>query len=432
MTRARHVSPGGRRVGLWLAVLAACGAEPEPGVRVGPVAYPADQVARLTPQQLRSLADVSAFGAAIARGEFGGVRQPAVERAAERSRIAGLPWALAARELEIGDAELRTAYAEAPEWELTVRHLVLLVPRWARAAERQAAWARAEQARRRALEGGDFGAVADEYSEEPGAAERGGLLQPGRRGTWVEPFWEAALALQPGEISPVVETEYGFHVLQLEDREPIRFEEADRARLLRRLIPEERASVAMERWLGEQPAVLQLDRSQALTARALLQVGEAPETLVVAHWSAPDEPEGRYTARDLALYRAALDGEELDRLDRADDDGFLARIESDAREAKWADAARRLGVSTAAGATAEAERRWEGRSARWAEAFGFRRGMGEPEIAAAALRALAAAGQEARIARLELAGLRPLLWPRYPVSAAELGLPATPSNSPTP
>ena len=55
----------------------------------------------------------------------------------------------------------------------------------------------AEEARQRALAGEDFAALAGEYSEEPGAAERGGLLQPGREGTWVDPFWQAALALVP-------------------------------------------------------------------------------------------------------------------------------------------------------------------------------------------------------------------------------------------
>jgi hypothetical protein len=411
----------------------ACRAEPEAALRVGGIGYPSEQVARLTPEQLGSLADLTAFGLATARGELGALAEPLADRAAERARANALPWALAARELDLGEAELRQAYAAAPEWELTVRHLVRLVPRWATPEERQQARARAEEARQRAVAGEDFAALAGEYSEEPGAAERGGLLQPGREGTWVDPFWNAALALQPGGISPVVETEYGYHVIRLEDRQPVPFEEADRATLLRRAVTEDRASAAMERWLGEHPEQLRIDRTAVLTARGLLTLGEVPDTLVLARWAAPVNggQEGRYTARDLALFRASLDGEELERLDAAEESGYVGRVERDAQEAIWADAAGRLGVEPAEREAASERRIREARMTRWAEGLGFRRGMAEEEIRATALRALAGRGQEARITRMELVGLRPLLWQRYEVSGPALPFPTASSSSPT-
>ena len=66
--------------------------------------------------------------------------------------------------------------------------------------------------------------AADRVTGKPSNSLR--LLRPGREGSWVSEFWTAALALEPGEISPVTETQYGFHVLRLEDRRPVSFEEA--------------------------------------------------------------------------------------------------------------------------------------------------------------------------------------------------------------
>jgi hypothetical protein len=417
---------------LALFTLAACRAAPDAALRVGDVGYPAEEVGRLAPEQLRSLADLTAFGLAVAREEVGTLVEPLAERAGERARVQSLPWALAVRELRMDEAQLRQAYATSPEWELSVRHVVRLVPRVASAAERQEARARVEEARRRALAGEEFSALASEFSEEPGAAERGGLLQPGREGTWVDPFWRAATALEPGGISPVVETEYGYHVLGLDDRQPVPFEEADRAALYRRIIPEPQASAAMARWVEERGEMLQVDRDAVLAARGSLQAGEAPDTLVLARWAGWPEGEAeQYTARDLALFRASLQGDELARLDGATEDGYVDRARRDAEEAVWADVARRLGVTAPEGAIVSAQRDLEVRAVRWAQGLGFRPGMPEAELRAAALRGLATRGQEARIARVEVVGMRPLLWERYGVSVEALAPSAAASSSPT-
>lgn len=416
-----------------LPVLLACGGEPRPALQVGGVSYAADEVATLSPELLRSLADLTAFGQAAARGELVMLGEPLMQRAGERGRVQALPLYLAAREMGIGEVELRAAYAERPEWSLTVRHLVRLVPRAAVQEERLQAWTRAEEARRRAVGGDDFTAVAAEFSEEPGAAERGGLLQPGREGTWVGPFWEAALALQPGEVSPVVETEYGYHVIRLEEREPVPFGEADPSRLLAALVPEARAVRAMEQWLAARADALTLQREAVRTARDLFAVGQAPDTLVLARWTHPEgeREQRRYTAQDLAVFRAALEGEERERLERAGAEAMVNRAEADAREAMWADAAEGMGVPASEAASAAARHEWEGRAIRWAQALGFREGMSEEEIRATALRGLAGRGQELRITRSEIAGMRPLLWRRYGVSGTAVSAPVASSNSAT-
>ena len=113
-----------------------------------------------------------------------------------------------------------------PDWELTVRHILFFSERWRTAAHRAEAEAKAGRAMESLRAGADFASTAAALSEEPGAEGRQGLLTPGREGSWVPEFWASALALQPGDISPVTETQYGYHILRLEDRQAVPFVEA--------------------------------------------------------------------------------------------------------------------------------------------------------------------------------------------------------------
>ncbi|MGH7729917.1 MAG: peptidylprolyl isomerase, partial [Candidatus Eiseniibacteriota bacterium] len=67
-------------------------------------------------------------------------------------------------------------------------------------------------------DGGDFAELAKRFSQEPGAPTNGGDLGWFGRGRMVKEFETAALALKPGEISPVVKTQFGYHIIKLEDR----------------------------------------------------------------------------------------------------------------------------------------------------------------------------------------------------------------------
>ena len=69
--------------------------------------------------------------------------------------------------------------------------------------------------RKRIVDGADFASMARIYSEDPGSAAKGGELGDFTRGVMYPEFESAAFALQEGEISPIVETEAGFHILQL-------------------------------------------------------------------------------------------------------------------------------------------------------------------------------------------------------------------------
>lgn len=66
--------------------------------------------------------------------------------------------------------------------------------------------------------GGDFAALAKEKSKDPGSGANGGDLGYFAKGQMVKPFEEATFALKPGEISEPVQSQFGWHIIKLEDK----------------------------------------------------------------------------------------------------------------------------------------------------------------------------------------------------------------------
>ncbi len=87
------------------------------------------------------------------------------------------------------------------------------------AEERQKAMEKLKSIRQRIVEGKeDFAALAQRYSDDYGSARQGGDLGWSRRGKFVPEFEAAAYNLEKGEISDIVESEFGFHIIQLLER----------------------------------------------------------------------------------------------------------------------------------------------------------------------------------------------------------------------
>jgi len=143
-----------------------------------------------------SLACVFALGCVVTT--HGGPGTPPVAAIEERTTTArtneNLP-------TEIGARHLLVQYAGAQS----------APPRVTRT--KQEALQRAQEARARAQAGEDFTALVAEYSDEPGAGDRGGSLGRFQHHAMVRPFSDAAFRLKVGQLSGVVETPFGFHVI---------------------------------------------------------------------------------------------------------------------------------------------------------------------------------------------------------------------------
>lgn len=85
-------------------------------------------------------------------------------------------------------------------------------------AERERVKLELNKLRERVLNGDRFSTLATLYSEDPGSASKGGELGFFNRGYMVAEFEAAAFALKPGEVSPVIESQFGFHIIQLIER----------------------------------------------------------------------------------------------------------------------------------------------------------------------------------------------------------------------
>ncbi|MCS6950187.1 MAG: peptidylprolyl isomerase [bacterium] len=113
------------------------------------------------------------------------------------------------------DEELKRSYDL-----LSVRHI--LVSTGNRTEEQ--ARKRAEEILQKVRSGSDFAKLAREFSDDPGSKENGGSLPPVSRSqlssTFVPEFAKAVEALQPGQVSDLVKTQYGFHIIRLDSVKP--------------------------------------------------------------------------------------------------------------------------------------------------------------------------------------------------------------------
>lgn len=100
--------------------------------------------------------------------------------------------------------------------EVEVREIVYK-PR-VNAEQKGIARQRITELRQRLSDGEDFATLAKKYSDDPGSGSNGGDLGWQKRGSFVPEFEAVLYNLEKGQISPIVETEFGFHVIQMLER----------------------------------------------------------------------------------------------------------------------------------------------------------------------------------------------------------------------
>jgi peptidyl-prolyl cis-trans isomerase D len=126
--------------------------------------------------------------------------------------------------IQLTDEQLRKAYAESldnfrmPE-RIHVRH-ILISTEGKSDAEKKALRAKAEDVLKQVKNGGDWVALAKKYSDDKGNADKGGDLNWVVRGQMVKEFEDAAFALKPNEISGIVTTQFGYHIIQVLEIDP--------------------------------------------------------------------------------------------------------------------------------------------------------------------------------------------------------------------
>lgn len=113
------------------------------------------------------------------------------------------------------DAEIAKAYGE--DKTASVRH-ILLMTEGKNAAEKAEIHKKIEGILARAKAGEDFAALAKECSEDTGSKDNGGLYENFGRGQMVKPFEDACFSVSPGQISGIVETQFGYHIIQVVER----------------------------------------------------------------------------------------------------------------------------------------------------------------------------------------------------------------------
>ena len=124
---------------------------------------------------------------------------------------------------QISDADVQAYYnAHQDQYQVKeqvkVRHILIAVPAGADAKTDAAAKAKAEDILKQIKAGGNFADLASKNSDDPGSKTQGGELGWLDRGKTVPEFDKVAFTLAPGQTSDLVKTQFGYHILQVEEK----------------------------------------------------------------------------------------------------------------------------------------------------------------------------------------------------------------------
>ena len=124
----------------------------------------------------------------------------------------------------------------------------------------------AQMLRQRIVDGEDFGELAIQYSDDPGSGVQGGDLGWAGRGRYVPEFDGAAFSLEIGEISQPVQTTFGYHIIEILERDEERPKDENNV--------QQEYAAAFQSWLQEQVLTLNIDRPDDLSSRLPGDLGQ--------------------------------------------------------------------------------------------------------------------------------------------------------------
>lgn len=123
----------------------------------------------------------------------------------------------------VSDEDAKKFYDESPQnfqhpEQVQASHILIKVEQTADEAAKKAAKAKCEDLLKKVKAGGDFAALAKENSDCP-SKDKGGDLGMFEKGKMVKPFEEAAFAMKVGDVSDIVETQFGYHIIKLTNKQ---------------------------------------------------------------------------------------------------------------------------------------------------------------------------------------------------------------------
>ena len=125
---------------------------------------------------------------------------------------------------QVTDAEIQSYYNAHQNLyqvkeQVKARHILIAVPAGADAKTDAAAKAKAEDILKQIKAGGDFAKLAEANSDDPGSKTQGGELGFLQRGQTVPEFDQALFSMQPGQTSGLIKTKFGYHIIQVEQKD---------------------------------------------------------------------------------------------------------------------------------------------------------------------------------------------------------------------
>jgi peptidyl-prolyl cis-trans isomerase D len=136
----------------------------------------------------------------------------------DASSLPGGAGQVSQQELQAYYNEHMNDYKEKPT--ISVRHILVQVPQGANAATDSAAKAKAQDILNQLHNGGNFADLAKKYSDDPGSKDKGGEYDNIAQGTFAPEFEQAVYAMSSGQISGLVKTSFGYHIIQLISKTP--------------------------------------------------------------------------------------------------------------------------------------------------------------------------------------------------------------------
>ncbi len=125
--------------------------------------------------------------------------------------------------IKVTEKEAKAYYDKNPDLfkspeQIKARHILIQVPKESSDEEKKKLKEKAEEVLKKVKAGEDFTKLAAEFSDDSGTKSKGGDLGSFSKGSMVPAFEQAAFALKAGEVSDLVETEFGFHVIKVDEK----------------------------------------------------------------------------------------------------------------------------------------------------------------------------------------------------------------------